>query len=250
MSEQLSLSRLGLLVRYDLVDCYRSYLFVSATMLCIMLLNAVIGAGIGDFGSNLYSSWFAGMLFVWGTIVGSLSFEELHDKAKNTAYLLLPASALEKTLARLVHAVVLFPIFLVIFTTLASFIIEGFAALLFDRSKPPFDPTASLVWTLLPHFIIVQSLFFLGAAWFRRAHWIKTVMSCVLITMAVGAFSYSVGRVLLAPPFTGWPPGFVPGDSFDWPVVVAQIGYFVALPLFCWAVAWLRVKETQVSHGV
>ena len=29
-----------------------------------------------------------------------------------------------------------------------------------------------------------------------------------------------------------------------------KILYFVGLPLFCWYVAWLRVKEAEVSHGV
>ena len=34
----------------------------------------------------------------------------------------------------------------------------------------------------------------------------------------------------------------------------AQVGlyvlYFVGLPVMCWFVAWLRVRETQVSDGV
>jgi hypothetical protein len=37
---------------------------------------------------------------------------------------------------------------------------------------------------------------------------------------------------------------------FDALLVTLKILYFVGLPLLCWYVAWLRVKETEVSHGV
>ena len=30
----------------------------------------------------------------------------------------------------------------------------------------------------------------------------------------------------------------------------APIAYYFVLPLFCWFVAWLRVTEAQVSHGI
>jgi hypothetical protein len=30
----------------------------------------------------------------------------------------------------------------------------------------------------------------------------------------------------------------------------APVVYLYLLPPFCWFVAWLRVRETQVSHGV
>ena len=36
----------------------------------------------------------------------------------------------------------------------------------------------------------------------------------------------------------------------EWLVDVAPFAYFFVLPLFCWFVAWLRVTETQVSHGI
>ena len=39
-------------------------------------------------------------------------------------------------------------------------------------------------------------------------------------------------------------------DPIDWIVEVAPWLYYAALPLVCWLVAWLRVTETQVSHGV
>jgi hypothetical protein len=39
-------------------------------------------------------------------------------------------------------------------------------------------------------------------------------------------------------------------DPIDWIVEVAPWIYFAVLPLLCWFVAWLRVTEAQVKHGV
>ena len=37
---------------------------------------------------------------------------------------------------------------------------------------------------------------------------------------------------------------------WDWLADAASFTYFYLLAPFCWFVAWLRVSEAQVSHGV
>ena len=37
---------------------------------------------------------------------------------------------------------------------------------------------------------------------------------------------------------------------FDLGGEAVKLVYYFVLPLFCWFVAWLRVRETQVSYGV
>jgi hypothetical protein len=73
--------------------------------------------------------------------------------------------------------------------------------------------------------------------------------------------SIVINRIALAPYFDGgafdW---LAEGLTYDFYVehrrlldAAATAGlvlYFVALPLFCWTVAWLRLRETQVSDGV
>ena len=36
---------------------------------------------------------------------------------------------------------------------------------------------------MLPHFLVTQALFFLGAAWFRKVQFVKTVGSAVAIVL-------------------------------------------------------------------
>jgi hypothetical protein len=35
--------------------------------------------------------------------------------------------------------------------------------------------------------------------------------------------------------------------AIDW---LVGLLIYVVVPGFCWTVAWLRVRETQVSHGI
>jgi hypothetical protein len=44
--------------------------------------------------------------------------------------------------------------------------------------------------------------------------------------------------------------GSVVDRPLDWLLDVVLAAYYFALPPLCWFVAWLRVTETQVSHGI
>ena len=60
-------------------------------------------AYVGEVGRSelFYRIFFVAALFAWGTIATSSCFSDMHGRATNTAFLLLPASALEKTVSRL-----------------------------------------------------------------------------------------------------------------------------------------------------
>lgn len=256
MNETLDLRRLGLLMRGDLVAGYRTLAIVCATLAALMLLGSLqTVARIGE-TPDYYQGWYLGMLFIWGAIGASLSFYELHDKTKNEAYLLLPASALEKTLARLLRATVGFVVFLLIFLTVTSLVIEGINLVLFGRHNGVFNPSHGAVWVPVGHFIAVTSVFFLGAAWFRRLHFIKTALTLAAIPIVLVIIAGIVGKFLFEGPVYGLSGADFYGyytaheTLFDTLLGTLKVAYFVLLPVFCWVVAWLRLKETQSSDGV
>jgi hypothetical protein len=257
VNETLNWKRFWLLVRGDAIADYRFVAIVSAAIAGLMLLSA-LSAQSDEF--DFYESWFTAVLFVWGAVNASFSFRELHDKARNEAYLLLPASALEKTLARLFRSTIAFVAYLIVFTTVASLVIEGIKWAVLGRTNPVFAPFAPAIWERLDFFIVVQSLFFLGAAWFRRLHFVKTLAVLTLAPIALAIVGGTVLRLVL-----GENLGIAFSSvteralynfylahrlAFDSAFVALEIIGFVALPLFCWYVAWLRVKEAQVSDGV
>jgi len=250
VNEQLSLRRLGFVLRNDLMRTYRSALLISGTAALVALVVSLSGAYDGDVGQGplFYRTFFVAMLFTWGTIATSVCFSDLHGRGTNTAFLLLPASALEKTASRLlIHTVGLIA-YLLLFTTLLSFLFEGINTLWIGARRGFFSPLDELSWPLLPHFLVAQALFFLGAAWFRKVWWIKTVGAAIGIVIGLGAIAAGLGWMVgpmlcLDANCYGFP-------GFDWLANAAQVAYLYLLPPFCWFVAWLRVSEAQVSHGI
>lgn len=249
MNEQLSLRRLSLMLRSDLVRSYRSALVVSGTAALVALVVSGFGALDGSVGEGptFYRAFFIATLFAWGTIATSVCFNDLHGRATNTAFLLLPASSLEKTVSRLlIHTVGLIA-YLLVLTTVLSWLIEGVNAVWIGDRRGFFSPFDPVAWSLLPHFIVAQALFFVGAAWFRKVQFVKTVGAVLGIVIGLSAFAVLVALAIRTRTLEG---GLRVDEPIDLIVGVAPWAYYVVLPALCWFVAWLRVTETQVSHGV
>jgi hypothetical protein len=251
VNEQLSLLRLSWLMQGDFRRSYRSVLVISGTVALVALIVSVMGAYDGVVGDGFYRVLFLAALFSWGTIGTSFCFNDLHGRATNSAFLLLPASALEKTLSRLIVYTIGSFVYLLVFTTVLSWIFEGINLATFEVRRELFSPFDRLVWSLLPHYVVAQGLFFLGAAWFRKAQFVKTVGAVALIVCGLSVVA--VGIAWLFGPSAGmrfeggWENAYRP---IEWLIEVSKWAYFVVLPPLCWFVAWLRVTETQVSHGI
>lgn len=251
MSDQFSLQRFAHVLRNDALRSYRAVLVVSGTATLVMLLISLAGAydGVVGEGARFYRIFFLIALFAWGTVATSVCFGDMHGRNTNIGFLLLPASALEKTLSRLLLHTVGLVAYLLLFTTVLSWAAEGLNLVTFDVRRSFFSPADSLVWMLMPYFVCTQALFFLGAAWFRKLHAVKTIGVTVAIALGLCAFAVLVSWLLFGT--TGWTTN--DGDvfrAFDWVPDAALIAYFYVLPPFCWFVAWLRVTELQVSHGI
>ena len=249
MNEQFSLRRFAFVVRNDLMRTYRSALLISGTAALVALVVSLAGAydGVVGQGPLFYRAFFISALFTWGTIATSVCFSDLHGRGTNASFLLLPASSLEKTASRLMLHTVGLIAYLLLFTTLLSFVLEGINTLWIDERRGFFSPLDELSWPLLPHFLVAQALFFLGAAWFRKVWWIKTLAAVVGI--AVGLVAIAAGLAWMIGPLQCLNATCYEFPFVDWLGDAAQVAFYLLAP-FCWFVAWLRVSEAQVSHGV
>jgi hypothetical protein len=250
VNDQLSLQRLAFVLRSDLTRNYRSALLISGTAALVALAVSLLAAYDGDVGQGpgFYRVFFVAALFAWGTIATSVCFSDLHGRGTNIAFLLLPASALEKTVSRLLIHTVALSAYLLLFTTLLSWVLEGINTLWIGERRELFSPLDEVGWMLLPHFLVAQALFFIGAAWFRKFQFVKTVGTVLGIVIGLGVIA--VGLVWLIGPMRCLTDDCYRFPTFDWVNDAATISYFYLLPPFCWFVAWLRVGEAQVSHGI
>jgi hypothetical protein len=244
------LQRLLWVLRNDVIRSYRSALVISGTAALVALVVSLSGAYDGDVGQGplFYRVFFIAALFAWGTIATSSAFSDLHGRGTNASFLLLPASALEKTLSRLLIYTVGLIVYLLAFTTALSWILESINTLWIGERRGFFSPLDALAWSLLPHFLVAQALCFLGAAWFRKVQFVKTVGAVIGIVM--GLFAIAAGLGWLIGPAACVNAECYEFPLFDWLADAAPVAYFYLLPPFCWFVAWLRVTETQVSHGI
>ncbi|HLF11406.1 MAG TPA: hypothetical protein VJA26_09325 [Gammaproteobacteria bacterium] len=259
MNEIFSWRRLALLLRNDIMGGYRTLLIHSAALAVLIVAGSMMNVYFNGASLNpIY--WFPALLFIWGPVIASRAFGELHDKTRNESFLLLPGSSLEKTAARLLLVTAGFLGFVLAYTTVVSFLAETANLLVFGRQNELFRPFDPLVGVLVGHYVVAQSLYFLGAAWFRKAHFWKTALATTAIWCGCIAFAVLLGWLLFEPYRDGFGVSFNEGELYSiflgrTPLIdrvgqAAKIAYYFVLPPFCWLVAWLRVKETQVSYGV
>ena len=254
MNDPLSLHRLYYLLRGDFITGYRSLLTSSAGLAGIILVVAMIAPSDYTGFSNFHRAAFTIALFTWGLVASSHAFMPLHDKTRNEGYLLLPASALEKTLARLLTVTVGMVVYLLIFSTLVSVIAESLNQLFFGNRRAFFDPLDPIVWEYISLYIVLQSLYFLGAAWFRRMHLIKTTIAITLAFIALTALALIALRIAFADLWSvAWDIHHALETLHAWYTDTAPgilFGVKLLLPIACWCIAWLRVSEAQTSDGV
>ena len=254
MNDTFSLHRLRLLLLGDLVTGYRAVLVVSGALAGAILVASVATGGDFAFGGVFYRECFALSLFIWGLVASSRAFRPLHDRNRNEAWLLVPASALEKTLARLLAVTAGLVAYLLVFMTLVSVVVEMLNLILFGDRNAFFDPFDPTVRNRISLYLFLQSFYFLGGAWFRRVHFVKTTLALTLVIGALAVFSAVTVRIV----FSGYRLNFGDvlftleqlGRAHAVGMEAVFLGIGLLLPLACWWVAWLRVGEAQVSDGV
>ena len=262
MNNQLDIRRLGFLGRRYLINNWRSLAVAGgATAGVIFILVFLQGLTTGKV-NMAYSSSTIIIMVIWGCINASMAFSALHDKNYNESYLLLPASALEKVLVKLLFSSLVLPLGILVLMSLTSVIAEGVSGLLFGTGFTPLNPLEGILYKAWGYLVIVQSLFFLGSAWFRKAHFIKTILALAIGGIALGFIGGIFFRIVFASYFdTFWAMNSVDIDIetlmlsnyqglLNFLNMAARVLFYGVLAPFCWFTAWLRVKETQSSDGV
>ncbi len=114
-------------------------------------------------------------LFIGGSVFASTVFSDLYDKHKNLSWLMLPASTLEKFLAQLILSTVFYIGILLLGFFFASCAANALLQIALNYDIGWFHPFEPGVWLFISKFLLFHALFFLGAAYFKRYVFIKTI---------------------------------------------------------------------------
>ena len=248
--------RLIRLLRADLIQS-RSSLSVAIAAVYGAALLVMVALAPTAGGWQPHGIFVPGILYVGGLVAISYSFVELGDPVRRSAYLLVPASTLEKVAARLALTLVAFPAAALMLYWATSVLGAGLGGLIWERSFEVYNPFTEETWRLLTAYPMVHSVFFLGAVWFRKAVLFKTVLAVVVAQIGLAIVTAVIIRIVFFDFFQGI--GFEPSMDFrlngvdvGWLTsgITAWLGEVFTYLLFgpwLWVIAYLRLADTESS---
>ena len=285
MTSSFSVYRLWSLMRADFLAERRALIWATGVLSFIVLLWSMQQIEWEHMDYSMHDDLYGSMhqdlygyaLFILGIFATSRSFRTVHDSTRNEAYLLLPTSSLEKFFARLLPVTLGIGIFLPILLFALTAIIESVSMVISGTRRPLFNPFDSEIWKLYGYYIIIQAPFFLGAIWFRRFNFLITSFAIILFYFLLAIAILITARITIGA--TEWQ--HLHGQNFQQSLDTGTLNHFdffhfgiahdffhqllatnwsflttvfwvviALLPPVLWWIAWLRLKEVQVDHGV
>jgi len=188
---------------------------------------------------------------VMGLVFGSLAFSEMGTYSRSLQFVTLPASRFEKFFSAWLVTSVFYIIFAVAILFVTSLLMTLVSMGLYEGSFIVFNPFTEQFGNALLAFFIAHSFFFLGAVWFRKGAFFKTLLTLFVVNVITNVWMAILFFIIINPfkLLTG-AGGAV--FNFDGSIVSEQLlswsvmGFFSVLALFMLLTAWVRFKEREV----
>jgi hypothetical protein len=207
--------------------------------------------------SDFFTTFFGGILFLAGLVTTSHVFKDRHNSYNIHNWLMLPASTLEKFLIRFLFSTAGVILGSALCCWLCSLLTGIANALLYNQNMVLFNPFSFSVWHMIQAYLAIQSLFFLGASWFRKNHFLKTVLTLFILQILISLISGGLGYMFLFRFLEGDFNGMA-GEVFisswitDGRTLAIALRFLLQgiIPASCWTAAYFRLKEAEVKDGV
>lgn len=183
---QFSFSRFWYLFKLQIAVNRKLYLLgmaaIAGIMLCYMFYSVYANREGLDFQTQM-DGVTVGMLLI-GAFFGSLIFNQYSDKDKRIQYMLLPVSHAERLAVAIVFTFILFPL---------AFILLYFICVLLANTVDVQTGKMNGIymldgiegWYLFVAYCFYQSMVLLGAIWFRKFTFVKTVVMASIVTLCI-----------------------------------------------------------------
>jgi hypothetical protein len=256
MNNIFNLSRFGKLFIKHTVEHYKSYLMSLTVLIGVMILGGSFLVYMIEvpIDKGFQSAIFVMILLLAGTIFTSTIFVNIGDKKKAIASLTLPASHFEKYLVAWLYSYVLF----IIIYTICFYLVALFAVNIKHFPGHPIEMINVFEKPLIEMFLLyafLHSVAFLGAIFFEKLHFIKTVFLFFIFLAILISFNRVLLGILLAREVEVTVPfgnlRFTENNHItDIYITQQQYSYLLifitALALIFWVAAYYRLKEKQV----
>ncbi|WP_319562010.1 hypothetical protein [Marispirochaeta sp.] len=260
MNEYFNLKRFLLLTKREefmrLHSLVFSALAIAGSVVVLLLLTGFRGGG-----PEYMNTLFLGYLFAGSALTAAGTFRNMHSRDTCHDWLMLPASTEEKFFSRLLVSSAGWWVYINLVFFIGVLIGEILRFSVIGEFRTFFNPFSPSLLRAVHHYIILQSLFFAGGAWFRRHQFLKSVLFLSLLGIGLGIFSIIVSRIIFGSYFDE-------AFSFDMSIHIEDrffgntletgeqiLKLLKALYLwltapFCWLIAYLRVREAEVKNAL
>ncbi len=252
-TEIFNMSRFGLLIRRQSLLHSNSWIIalvsVAGSIIFIAFMSLIFSRN--DSWISSFNSFGVIAFFITGLVFASLSFSEMGTYTRSLQYVTLPASRFEKFFAAWLISSVFYFIAATIMLMFSSAFVGLLSVLIFKGNFLMFQPfTMKFAETALAYFI-AHSIFFLGAAWFRKAAFFKTLLTIFILNIITQVWWF-IWIVIIINPFRmimNKDIMFLPPEHFitlEPMIKNTLIGTFVMLAVIFLITSWVRFKEREV----
>jgi hypothetical protein len=251
MNQFFSFDRFTLLVKKHWADNKKRYtlsvLAFAGLLIAWFSLSIIVGDEFGAMHKDLQQGTFFFLLFIIGSLYASQYFGEFGSKPKASNFLLVPASTFEKFLCSLLYTMLLF---FVVFTAvfyLVDILMATIANSVAANNGPGTKVGVANIFTVVfvkvsgnriinfsVFYVLLQSVFLLGSAYFRKYSFIKTIISCFVAWLLCMLVFYILNELLEV----------VGTDGMNAELMFILIAAVV--PLTLWSLTYRRLKLKQV----
>ena len=259
MENKFDLTRFWLLIKNDIIVHKKTMLlyFANCTLICVLV--HFLGNSSLAYYTGSYSVNYSIIIFIL-IIAVSFSFYELDFHDKQLAYHLLPASKLEKYLARFVITIIIFFLISVVMIYLTFL-----SRLLFFKKEliPLLVPNqGGNIITFFISYLFFHSIFFFGALFFKKNEFFKTVFVVslyVIVVIYLNPFQMKIHIAKILGYYTDHLISMSANRTSNESMVITVCNEIIRaltlymkylLPLFLWVLGYFRLKEEEVSDGV
>lgn len=252
LANHIEISRLWLLLKMEWLRNKNGLLLTFAVTFGLLLIGDLTSPIFEKQPSGSHEEDYAFTLLVLGFVLSSLAFKDLKNNLRRHHYLMLPASTFEKFLSMWVLTSFGWLLAFTLPFQLYSWISNAVCSLIYrNLNYPPFVLFSEIPLNAIRSYLVLQTIFLLGAVQFRGYAFLKTLLALLVlaIILAIVAY-YSLSDMFDGTDYCLDNEAFWNNTGICCYYQVLQGLFWFALAPICLWITYLGLKEQEVKDGI
>ncbi len=184
------INRLKHLVLRQIFFNHKNLLIATAVVVGIVLFSGIVSMVFSDnsFNINELQGSIFRFFIIGGYIFTSIIFTELNAPHRGYLYLTLPASTFEKLMSAWLTTTIIYVMYSIIVIYMINILFWLFAVLVLSKSIEFINVFSIEMLKTYGVYMVTQSVFLLGAIYFRKSNFFKTLLTVFVCIIGIILF--------------------------------------------------------------